>query len=80
MKPPTLSQVAQYFRQLLATPDLAKAFFDRYQANGWTVTRINAQTHWRPERKPMKQWKSAARRFVEQSRVTTKNKTYRRAR
>lgn len=79
MKTPTLRDVLRYFKECTSTPDLAKAFYDRYEANGWTVTRMpTAETNWQPTRKPMKRWKGAAKAFIERNRLMIRNRTYRR--
>ncbi|MBD2704436.1 hypothetical protein IC229_27595 [Spirosoma sp. BT702] len=78
MKQPKLPEVVKYFREQKSTPELARSFFERYQANGWTVTRKpSAATHWRPERKPMKDWKRTALGFIERQKRNEQNRQYR---
>lgn len=80
MKAPTLNEVIQYVKSIGASTDLATIYFDRHQNNGWTVTKLpSAETSWRPERKPMKNWKASVRAYIEQHNRISKNRVYRRA-
>ena len=60
---PSLEEVLEAFKEVGAEESEAMAFFDYYEANGWTQGR----------NKPIKDWKAAARGWIRRSQQFTKN-------
>lgn len=81
MIPPTLQEVSDYFRSCSGSSAMAEAFYNRYQANGWTVgTWPSAATNWVPGRKAMKNWRSAVAKWIAKNQTEqARNRTYQRA-
>jgi DNA-binding transcriptional regulator YhcF (GntR family) len=66
-KPKDLEEVVEAFEKVGAEESEALAFFDYYEANGWTQGR----------NKPIKDWKAAARGWIRRSHQFKKNETKR---
>ena len=62
-KPKDLEEVLESFKEVGAEESEAMAFFDYYEANGWTQGR----------NKPIKDWKAAARGWIRRSHQFKKN-------
>ena len=62
-KPKDLDEVLESFKEVGAEESEALAFFDYYEANGWTQGR----------NKPIKDWKAAARGWIRRSHQFKKN-------
>ena len=62
-KPKDLEEVLESFKEVGAEESEALAFFDYYEANGWTQGR----------NKPIKDWKAAARGWIRRSHQFKKN-------
>ena len=62
-RPKGLEQVLESFKEVGAEESEALAFFDYYEANGWTQGR----------NKPIKDWKAAARGWIRRSHQYKKN-------
>lgn len=60
---PSLEEVLEAFKEVGAEESEGMAFFDYYEANGWTQGR----------NKPIKDWKAAARGWIRRSQQFTKN-------
>ena len=66
-RPKGLDEVLESFKEVGAEESEALAFFDYYEANGWTQGR----------NKPIKDWKAAARGWIRRSTQFKKNDTKR---
>ena len=66
-RPKDLDEVLESFKEVGAEESEALAFFDYYEANGWTQGR----------NKPIKDWKAAARGWIRRSHQFKKNETKR---
>ena len=66
-RPKDLDEVLESFKEVGAEESEALAFFDYYEANGWTQGR----------NKPIKDWKAAARGWIRRSHKFKKNETKR---
>jgi len=66
-RPRDLDEVLESFKEVGAEESEALAFFDYYEANGWTEGR----------NKPIKDWKAAARGWIRRSTQFKKNDTKR---
>jgi DNA-binding transcriptional MocR family regulator len=66
-RPKGLGEVLESFKEVGAEESEALAFFDYYEANGWTQGR----------NKPIKDWKAAARGWIRRSHQFKKNETKR---
>jgi DNA-binding MarR family transcriptional regulator len=66
-RPRDLDEVLESFKEVGAEESEALAFFDYYEANGWTQGR----------NKPIKDWKAAARGWIRRSTQFKKNDTKR---
>lgn len=65
-KPKDLDEVLESFKEVGAEESEAMAFFDYYEANGWTQGR----------NKPIKDWKAAARGWIRRSHQFKKNEKH----